>query len=1149
MGKFIRIYLTFIFFMVAITHGYAQKITFNKKETNLKELFHEIRKQTGFQILVRSELIENSRKFLASFNEEPLEAVLKSILNNHSLAYSIEGKEIIINRNEQPVYNMVTEVNEPEFKNPNHKVIRTIVGRVTDTLNIPIPGVSVKTGQKNIAAITNDKGLYSLVVADDAVSLEFSYVGMLTQIIRINNRSTINVTLKEDSNRLNELVITGYGGATTLKNNPDATSRLDMKLIQENPSSNLIEVIQGQVPGMMTMMGTGEPGEEPMVVLRGVASLTGSLAPLVVINEVPMDETFRLSSINTNDIVSLDVLKGASAIAIYGSRGAAGVFMIKTKTGLTSKPTISYRMNYGVEKLMKSLDVLNASEFKMLLAESITNRIRDENDYGNGAPINFNTHTYYNNFFNAGYFGEAETDWMDVLYQDGRKVNHNLSLTGRSGELGYAIGLGLDKTVGQIKKTGSERKNVDIRIDSRQNKRVQFALSANGYQQDVSQPVGNLSDALLMRPDMSPYNPDGSIFVPAANTGYRNPLVDLEGIDRDTKIFNYTLAANAQVNVMKGLRWTSIVSTNNYSSKGENYYDRTTVIGSNNYSTVVPRSGRMDKSSTEIRKYEVDTRLNYARTLFTNHNVDFTAAFTYTKNTFYNESMILYDFPEDDYLNAPYQALNPQPPTGTAYGAALVSGIFRVNYNSYNGRYLASLSMRRDGTSRMAPATRFANFPSAALGWNIGDTKLLRKVKAIEMLKLRASMGTMANTAVAAYGWMSTFDAANYNNNVATIPKQIPNENLKWEVSTQYDLGLDFSLFKKVNLNGSIGYYKKMTRGALFNYTLPMSTGLITTSTMANLIDIDNQGIELDLNANLLRTKNTSLVLGFNIARNTNKLVRMDAAMKRNSAYDATVLRVGSPIGLFYGFKTDGLFRTPQEAAYYRNLNPGQQYQVTHVAAGEVRLVDMNGNGWVDFGTATANYTEADKVVLGNSFPDFYGGFNGRLNWKGIALSVQGSYSFGAMKNWSVMETQFQFASTNPKNLLKLNLNRWTPDNVNAVYPKMLVNPLNDSRGFGRIRPLSQYFTDYNLYDASYVRINNIAASYNLPQKMLSRLRVVSNLNLGLSVNNVVTFTKYPGVNPESFNRDDRIAGPAMDNSTYPMTRTFSFTLNASFKQ
>lgn len=1147
MDKFLRIYLIVFFLMHVCTYSHAQKLTFKKKQADLKEVFNEIRKQTGYQILVRSELIDQIKPISVNFQNEQLELVLNTILANQPLDFSIEGKEIIITKKERPIYNMHTDAadTDPVMKQQT----RIITGKVTDTLNKPIPGVSVRAANTRIVATTNNEGNYAIRVEDHVTTLEFSYVGMITQELRINNRTTINVVLRESSSMLNDVVITAYGGSTSIKNNTDATTRVDMKLLQENPSSNLMEILQGQIPGMMTMLGTGEPGEEPMVIMRGVSSLMGNLAPLMVINDIPMDDDFRIASLNPNDILSIDVLKGASAIAIYGSRGAGGVFMIKTKTGFSSAPTISYRLNYGIDKLMKPLEVLNSSEFKMLLTESITNRIRDENDYGNGAPINLNTHSYYTTFFNRGFFGEAETNWMDVLYQDGSRANHNLTITGKGAELGYNIGLGLTKTVGQVKKTGSDRNNIDIRIDSRQSKVVQFGIIANGAYQVTSSPVGNLTDALLMRPDMSPYNADGTIFVPPANSGYKNPLVDLEGIDRGSKMFSYNLAGNIQVNIMKGLKWNNILSTNSSNTKLESYYSNTTVLGSNNFSTVTPRTGRMDKGLTETRKYEVDSRLNYSRTFLKNHNVDLTAAFTYTRNRYYRESMSLYDFPEDDYLNAPYQAINPQRPTGDSYGSALVSGIFRVNYNSYRGRYLATLSIRRDGTSRMAPSTRFANFPAAALGWNIGETKLFKNIKAIQMLKLRASIGTMANTSVPAYGWMNTFDAASYNGQVGIIPKQVPNADLEWEVSTQYDMGLDFSLFKKFNMNGSIGYYKKMTKGALSNYDLPMSAGLLTTSTLANLIDINNQGIEFDISANLIRTRNTSLFVGFNAAKNTNKLMRMDAIMKRNSTFAATILKVGQPIGLFYGFRTAGLFRSAAEAAYYMGLNPGQQYQATHVAPGEIRMVDMNGNGWVDFGTGTANYTEADKEVLGKSFPDVYGGFNSRLTWKGISLSVQGSYSFGAQKNWSVMETQFQFASSNPKNLLKLNLNRWTPENPDGPYPKMLVNPLNDTRGFGRARPLTQYFNDYWIYDASYVRINNVSASYALSQKVLQKLKVVSNLNLGLSVNNVVTFTKYPGVNPEAFDRIDRIAGPAMDNSTYPQTRTFSFTLSASFKQ
>ncbi len=974
---------------------------------------------------------------------------------------------------------------------------------------------------------------------------------MKTQEVTISGRKTINIVMEDAFPMLKEAIVIGYG-TTSVMNTTDAISRVDTKIINENSASTVMEILQGQIPGMITFMGSGAPGEEALTVIRGVSSIEGNLGPLIVVDDIPMDENFMLNNMNPNDIYSIDVLKGASAMAIYGSRGSGGVLMVTTKNGLNTLPSITYRMNYGVVTLTSPMELLNSDEFKSLWIESVVNRASDENYVGTGSLYTDITSysTYYKNYIDKGYWGESETNWMDILYQPAVKKNHNLTVNGNAAGLGYSIGLGLTDEVGQIIGSGYKRYNVNVKLDSRQNKLVTFGINVIGTSQSREESAVSLSSSLLMRPDLPAYNSDGSVFVPPTTTGYRNPLVDLEGTDKNTNNLTYTVAGYIQFNLMKGLTWKTLASINNSDNNSNQYYGSQTAIGSNNWSTVSPRFGRLYSSSGYSRKQELDTRLAYKNTFNKNHNVDLLAALTLSKNRVYNQSITIDDFPEDNYLNAFYQGITPQQPTGSSSGSALLSYIFRTNYN-FKSRYLATISIRRDGTSRMSPEKRFANFPSVALGWNIAEESFMIPYReTIQMLKMRASWGKIANAAVPPYGWMTTFNATSYNNKVGIIPKQISNEDLLWETSSQYDVGIDFAMFKDSRINGSIGLYKKMTRGALSSYSLPMSAGLYTSTTMANLIDINNQGVEFDLTAKLINKKDLRWSVNFNIAHNTNKLMRMDADIKRLSTYAATILKVGQPIGLFYGYKTDGLFRSWEEVNYYQSLNPSQMYQPFHMAPGEIKLVDNNGNGWVDFGTATANYTEVEKQVLGKSFPDFYGGFSTRLSWKGLTLSIQGNYSFGAKKNWSVMETQFQFSPTNPKNLLKLNLNRWTPENPNSKYPKMLMYPANSTTGFGRAKPLTQYFHDYWLYDASYVKINNLSLSYRLSNNILERyLRFVSNFDFGFTVNNLVTFTKYPGVNPEAYDRIDRIAGPAMDNSLYPKTRTFNFTLNVTFKQ
>ncbi|MBL1411440.1 SusC/RagA family TonB-linked outer membrane protein [Sphingobacterium faecale] len=1129
----------------------AQKVTLNVKNGVLSQVLEELQRQTACDFSYNEQILRKSKVVNLNLKNVTLEKALDKLFIDQPFKYELVDGIIVVK-----IIQKETKLNNKnvDFVLPvDSKQHQSIRGRVVDENGKPLVGASVQIiGTSNVTQ-TNQNGNFILETDRQSAVVKIQFVGYTTKTIHINNTEEVNVILVQTKEDLDEVVVLGYG-TSTRRTMTDAVSSVDSLIFQENAASSVVEIIQGQVPGMMTMMGTGAPGEEPMVIMRGMSSLEGNLGPLIVIDDIPMDESFSFNDINPNDILSIDILKGASASSIYGSRGAGGVFMITTKNGFNSPPTIGYRFNYGKVTLNEPLEMLNADEFKTLFAESLWNRVRDMNMIGNNALIGDIAaySTIYRTTIEQGFWGEEDTDWLGLLYQPAVNANHNLNITGRGEQLGYTIGLGYTDEVGQVIGSGYKRYNLDFKLDSKQSKLFQYGMILSGSSQDRDESPVSLADALTMRPDMPARNEDGSIFVPATATGYRNPLIALEGTDRNSLSLTYRMAGYIQVTPQKsvpGLTWKTLVSQNNSLSNRSIYYASNTAIGSNNWSTTLPRQGRRIEGLSKTGKFEFDTRLSYRRTFKRRHNVDGVAAFNYIQNSSFSENRTIDNFPEDNALNGPFHGTTPLQSTGTAWRASMLSYVFRANYN-YNREYMLTVSMRRDGTSRMAPNARYANFPSVAGAWNIGENKWFKKqVPWVDMFKLRGAWGRTANAAVPAYGWMTTFTSSSYNNNTGIVPQQVANDQLAWETSTQYDLGIDFSLFKRGLLEGSINYYNKFTKGALNSYSLPLSSGLISTSTMANLIDIENRGIELDLTIHPVRNRTIHWSISGNIGQNRNELKRMDADLKRLSAHAATILKVGEPIGLFYGYRTDGLFSSWEEVAYYHSLNEYNYYQAFHMAPGEIILKDNNGNGWVEFGTGTASYNEVERQILGKSFPDFFGGVSTRVRYKGFTFSAQGSYSVGASKNWSVMENQFQFSSSNPKNLLKLNLNRWTPDRPDAPYPKMLMNPENDTRQFGRAKPLTSYFHDYWIYDASYFKINNVRLSYDPPTSLLERyVPVLSRAQIGMSVNNLFLFTKYPGVNPEAYDRVDRIAGPAMDNSMYPKTRTYNFSLNFTFK-
>lgn len=403
-------------------------------------------------------------------------------------------------------------------------------------------------------------------------------------------------------------------------------------------------------------------------------------------------------------------------------------------------------------------------------------------------------------------------------------------------------------------------------------------------------------------------------------------------------------------------------------------------------------------------------------------------------------------------------------------------------------------------------------------------------------MKLRAGWGKTGNGWVGEYGWRTMFSSTDYNGKPAVYPSQIGNDQLKWETTVQYDLGLDYGFLKGQRISGTLGFYLKKTDGLLYSFTMAPSTGM--NSTRVNFANIENKGVEFDINANIIRTKDWSWSFGFNINKNINKITNLDNDMVSQPGatwLSNTVIKEGESLGQIYGFETDGIFQSQEEVDYYESLNPDYMYQEEYeyrkTIPGDLKLVDQNGDGRVN--VTRGNYE--DMVILGCSRPDFEGGFNTRLSWKGFSFSLQATYSYGAQKIWSAYGNQFQFAAANPGNVLDVALKRWTPENPNNEYPCM------------RLNHYANYFTDFTVFDASYLKISNVNLTYKLPQKLIERTKIFSNINLSVSANDLFTFTSYPGPSPESWS-SNVISGASTDSDVYPDTRTVNFGISVTIK-
>lgn len=451
-------------------------------------------------------------------------------------------------------------------------------------------------------------------------------------------------------------------------------------------------------------------------------------------------------------------------------------------------------------------------------------------------------------------------------------------------------------------------------------------------------------------------------------------------------------------------------------------------------------------------------------------------------------------------------------------------------------RYLLTGTVRSDGSSKFSPSHRWGTFPSLAAAWIVTEENFLKDSQWLSFLKIRAGWGKTGNGWVGNYGWRTLFTSTDYQSKPATIPSQIGNDQLKWETTKQWDLGFDFGFLKNQRIRGSLGFYKKTTEGLLYPFTMALSTGL--ESTQINFANIENKGVEFEISADIIQKKDWQWFFSFNIGKNRNKITNLDAqyvSAPGQTYLTNTVIKEGESLGLLYGFQTDGVFQNQAEIDYYESLNVDHQYQEQYsyrkTIPGDLKFVDQNGDGYVN--KVYGNHE--DKVVLGCSRPKFEGGLNTRLTWKGLTLSIQGSFSYGAKKAWTAEGNQFNFSSYSPANVLDVALKRWTPENRESKYPCVRLDFYNND------------FTDFAIHDASYLKIQNINLEYRLPRNLVKKTMIFDNISFFASANNVHTFTSYPGPSPESWS-SDAIQGASVDSDAYPKTRTFNFGVKVTIK-
>ena len=999
-----------------------------------------------------------------------------------------------------------------------------ITGHITDVrTGEPLIGASVIVkSEKGQGVVTDYDGNFSLQTKVEApLTLRVEYVGYRALDVDVYDfEEPVEIALIDNSNRLDEVVVVGYGvqkrkaltgAVTTVKND---------ELLQASTSFD--NILGGAVAGLDATSSSGQPGASINIRIRGGNSINGGNEPLYVIDGVLIynsnsatktgvsyaDSNFNpLASINPSDIESIEVLKDVSASAIYGSRGANGVIIVTTKNGKRGRVKVDYGYSIGVSKVRKTLDLLNAEQWGDLYLDLAT----DAQKTATGVtPAVVST-------WGAG------TDWQDALFRTATTQQHQLSISGGSDVERFLISANYTDQEGVIRGTDFTRlgarinyerdifKNVTVGLKSNVSKSTQkgsysFGSYSNGFS-------GILEQALRTSPAVPIYNPDGSYnyanpfeagdFVRSGQTP--NPIADLSEVDAETKVDNVLVSVFGSWEIIPGLRLRVQGSTDIINTRQNFFGPSTSTAGFNT-------EGYASIGSKRWESDQVEATLTWNKK-WNKHEIEVLGGYTYQQEKSENVLAASANFANENLgyhsLQAGSQLITPQSNFVTS---VLYSGIGRINYSLLD-RYHLTATLRADGSSRFAKNKKWGWFPSLGFSWNVNEEKFLKSQKWIEDLKIRASIGTVGNQEIGDYRFLSTYAATHYylgggTKNAAYYRSGLGNDDLKWETTTSYDLGFDLSILKG-KLNFVFDYYHKKTSDLLLSIPVEQTTGF--SSQLSNVGNVTNDGVEFAVNATLIQQKDLSWNASANIAHNKNKVTSLGTQQDEIINGNQTIIRVGEALGTYYGWVFDGVVQSGDDLG--KVPAPSNK---TNVEYGDAKFVDQNGDGVVD----QAN----DRVVLGSAQPKFTYGFASQLRYKNwdLSFNFQGSYG---NKLYNQLEQALESPNASYNASAKL-ANRWSETNPTTTVPRAYALNLYNS-----------YLDSRFIEDASYLRLKNIQVGYSFKPRLQNGTKL--GIYLYASAQNLLTITNYSGFDPEYSGYVDR--------GTYPTARTFTFGVKLSY--
>ncbi len=1065
------------------------------RQVTVGEVFDDISDQTGLIFFYSDEVLDDQQQVDMQMGDVYLEDALDMLAGNFGFTYSYHDNYIVLES--------APEMPEMEAQPGDEDQTHVITGQVTDAEeNLPMPGVSIYVKDTTIGTVTDIDGAYSLELPDMDGILVFSLMGMETVEVPLEDQTQIDVTMESAQIGLDEVVVVGYG--TQIRRDlTGSIGSIDSEELSAIPAASFESALAGQTAGVYVGQASGRLGEAITIRIRGASSVSASNQPLYVIDGMPVTSetqtspgnhpTSPLADINPNDIESIEILKDASAAAIYGSRASNGVVLITTKRGAEGDVQFNVNMSSGVNQAANLRDWLNGEEYLGLMGESLNYAAGEDGLIGGRTPDELK------DMYIPGWRDGHDEDWQEQALQTGIQNRMSFSASGGTGTTRFYAGVTYDDQDGIIIGNDMERISARLNLDQSVGDNFSFGMSTNfvrnvtnriAHDNAWANPMQLVAQAPvqpIIDPETGEYN---------TNTVYYNSLIDYRDASNVSTVYRTFLNAYADYSILDNLTFRTEFGTDILNQTEQNFYGRFTNWGSPN--------GLAEKRNVHVLNYNINNYFSYDQKIGENHILNMVLGMAAQKNTADGSLLEGRGFPTDDFKNMS-SAAEITGYNGWGEGHSYLSYFSRANYK-YRDRYIVGLSARVDGSSRFGADNRYGFFPSLSGAWIISDEAFMEEASVLSFLKLRASYGLTGNSDIGNYEAMGLFQGVTYPGYSALLPSQLRSPGLRWESTAQVDVGLDFS-FLNDRISAQVDYYNKNTEDLLLRRSLPATSGY--TSVTRNVGEMKNHGWEFSLRSHNLRGA-VSWRTDFNISFNRNEVINIDGP---EIAYGVNYVIEGEEIGVFNMPEYAGVHPMTGDALFYKN----------------------DGSG-----LTTTNYNEAQRVIVGSPNPDFVGGLTNNISYGAFDLNILLNFVYGN----DVYLSGGRYQSSNAEwwdNQTADQLDRWQQPGDITDVPQPRYGQRNGSQHSSRY-----------LYDGSYLRLRNVTLGYSLSPDLVSRAGF-RDARIYVTGYNLFTFTDYPGYDPEVNSLGTGTSAQAanvvmgIDFYTTPQVRSILFGIDLSF--